>query len=456
LGGDGRFPLDARKEKESSPKWETEFQRDRDRILYSSALNRLAGITQVTASESGLGLHNRLTHSLKVAQLARRLAERLKSDRANPRYDQLEQVANLNTDSVEACALAHDLGHPPFGHIAEAKLNELSRTHGGFEGNAQTFRIVTRLAAGPQECGYEGLNLTRATLNGILKYPWLRGGEGYEQEKFGAYSVDEEWFDWARRGSPKGTRGETMGSRKQRCLEAELMDWADDVTYAVHDLEDFYRAGLIPFGALAGSGAERKRFEFSFGSDTPKGKKLREREGLTDDVLGQAVDELVKVIAVELREPFDGTLLANAKLADVAAKLIDRIMSSINPNHPPTDDDPRLVEIEISDRALVEVLKQLTWYYVIDRPALASIQTAQVRIIDTLFDHYWTAASGKKTQWRSFPVAQQDQLDYCNNDTQRVRVVTDFIAGMTEPKAYGLHGRLMGTVPGSILDALAG
>jgi dGTPase len=235
--------LSARKE----PRWRTPAQRDHDRLLYSSAFQRLGGITQVTASELGRPFHTRLTHTLKVAQVARRSAERLKQiDGLDGEAREL--VDALDPDATEAAALAHDLGHPPFGHLAETILNEKAVKAGGFEGNAQSFRIVTRLALrGP----HPGLDLTRQTLNGMLKYPWLRSAEQpFRNRKWGAYSSDEVAFRWVRLHS--------VGD--ERSLEACLMDWADDITYAVHDVDDFSRAGLIPLDALAHDHRERERF----------------------------------------------------------------------------------------------------------------------------------------------------------------------------------------------------
>ncbi len=146
------------------------FQRDRDRVLYSSALRRLAEVTQVVSPESGYVFHNRLTHTLQVAQVGRRLAERLL--RLYPKEIQL--CSGIDPDVVEAACLAHDLGHPAFGHLAEKILNKEAEDAGGFEGNAQSFRIVTELAF--RSKSYGGLDLTRATLNAILKYPWPKGG----------------------------------------------------------------------------------------------------------------------------------------------------------------------------------------------------------------------------------------------------------------------------------------
>lgn len=221
-----------RRIQEPAPSARTETQRDRDRILYSSAFNRLAGITQVASSAPGASFHNRLTHSFKVAQVARRLAERLKVEEAD-----VDLVQELDVDATEAAALGHDLGHPPFGHLAEEILAEVMLDAGGFEGNAQSFRIVCRLAMRDPE--HPGLNLTPVTLNGMLKYPWLAGEHPTDpiSRKCGAYWSDREQF--------RAAQGASTVRPGRRTLEAELMDWSDDVTYAVHDLEDFYqrRAG---------------------------------------------------------------------------------------------------------------------------------------------------------------------------------------------------------------------
>jgi dGTPase len=209
---------------------------------------RLVEVTQVISPDEGHLFHNRLTHSLKVAQVARRIAERvLKLQR------QVADSVGIDPDVTEAAALGHDLGHPPFGHLAEEILNDLATKSGladGFEGNAQSFRIVTRLALRSRDS--DGLNLTCATLNALLKYPWLRG-EGPDTHKWGAYESEREFFHWAR-------SRDTSDCRKT--AEAEIMDWADDVTYAVHDMSDFFRAGLIPLDRLASrlDESERRRF----------------------------------------------------------------------------------------------------------------------------------------------------------------------------------------------------
>ncbi len=235
----------------------SDFQRDRDIILYTSAFKRLSGITQVVSSHTGHVFHNRLTHSLQVAQVGRSLAEKLLKAQT-----ELARTIPLNSHSVEAGCLAHDLGHPPFGHVAEEVLNEqVGDDAEGFEGNAQSFRIVTELAFRSSEFG--GLNLTRSTLRAILKYPWTfpqRPTEesGKRKKKWGAYSSASAAFQFA--------TGHTDGGPAEKPIEAQLMDWADDLTYAIHDAEDFYRAGLIPLHLLNRAdepgGPEKEKLRF--------------------------------------------------------------------------------------------------------------------------------------------------------------------------------------------------
>lgn len=428
--------------KEKPPTARSETARDRDRILYSSAFLRLSGITQVASTEIGASFHSRLTHSLKVAQVARRLAESLRANAPPGAPARLAKA--LDVDAVEAAALAHDIGHPPFGHLAEEELNDVTQGFGGFEGNAQSFRVVTRLSL--RSADYDGLNLTRQTLNGLLKYPWLRDLDHPDREaKWGSYHADGPIFAWVRDGRAEDD---------PRSLEAEIMDWADDVTYAVHDMEDFYRAGLVPLDRLCSNQTEQERFVDSLFVDGDARKRVRPRLGaLTPADVTKAAKALFGNL-LDLDESYTGDPLQRRKLKLQSSTLIGQYISALSVADVEPGSGKSLVAIDRRRRAQVAVLKELTWFYVINRPSLAVLQQGQRQVIAGLFAAYKEAV--ERDQLRLFPPFEQQRLRSAKTDPARLRIIVDYIAGMTEERAIEIYRRMNGVSSGSLLDAAAG
>ena len=408
------------------------FERDRDRVLYSPEFRRLSGVTQVSSASEGDIFHNRLTHSLKVAQVGRRLAEHLLAETPTER---IEAWGGLDPDVVETAGLAHDLGHPPFGHDGEdvicRAMDELGQRD-GFEGNAQSFRIVTRLAAhsdnipiiddvrGPDS--NTGLNLTRASLNAILKYPWTRSDCKDGSTKWGVYDSDKERFKWARRGY----------QGKYLALEAELMNWADDVTYAVHDLEDFYRAGLIPIHRLLHT-TESERFTEAVRKNSNSLAKQGDLEEVLLSILGTMY---------LLDEPYNGGTQQRTIMHGATSALITQyiIGDAIRISEPNTE---RSITIHPKMRLQVDLLKEVTRYYVIDHPRVVSIREGQKEMLRKLFEIYTEVLAGTRKQ-TMLPRATRDRLD---SGDRSPRLVADLLAGMTERQVIQNYQRLTGILP---------
>jgi dGTPase len=404
-------------------------RRDRDRIIYTSAFRRLVYVTQVASPDHAHVFHNRLTHSLQVAQVGRALAEKL----ADSQRELADALGGINPDAVEAACLAHDLGHPPFGHTAEEELNDLSKERiGGFEGNAQSFRIVTKLAFKSEK---GGLDLTRATLAATLKYPWLRNQNKEKADKWGAYDSELDDFNFARELDQKKPFRPTA--------EAQLMDWADDVTYSVHDLEDFYRAGRIPMDLLAGK-KEGQRLRFF---DDVYQRNATKRNFYPRAELEEAFGNILAWFW-RLDEPYTGTSEHRSLLRYTTSKLIHRFVDAVT-----IDAETQSIKINEEQKKEVAILKELTWTYVIEGPALAMQREGQKRIIQNLFDVYSSAALTRK-RWSLFPPYYRDRLEKSESDQERQRTVVDLIAGMTEPQAIASYAQVMGVRPSLSLEEI--
>ncbi len=270
---------------------------------------------------------------------------------------------------------------------------------------------------------HPGLNLTRQTLNGVLKYPWLRDVDKKDRaKKWGAYGADQEAFAWVRQHD-----GSDAAS-----IEARIMDWADDVTYAVHDMDDFYRVGLIPLENLR----------------RPEEALVSFKEYVTHEAPSAAsvVDDVFTLVAVTGR--YEGRIEERARLRALGSFLITRYIeafSVVNGNEG--------AEIKIDDQrsAEVTVLKRLIWFYVIDRPSLSTVQHGQRRLIRDLAKMYLSAA--EKEDPRLFPPVFRQRLEAAQTEDARRRVAIDMVAGMTEDSALEVHRRATGVATGSLLSA---
>ncbi len=396
------------------------FPIDRDRLLYSSAFRRLSGVTQVISTIEGEITHNRLTHSLKVAQVSRRLTEQLQSNYSK----EVNTIGGIDPEVAETAALAHDLGHPPFGHVAEVVLNECvkNKNDEGYEGNAQTFRIINKLCLHRDK--YDGLNLTKATLNAVLKYPWLKK-EG--NKKWGAYKTEKKVFDWVRNDA----------GDERKSPEAEIMDWADDVTYAVHDLEDFVRAGLIPLFLHNISEDEKEKFL----------KSARQRLAIKDNQEWSKYEEAYKrlVDLIPFDEPYIGDTQQRANMRLFTSILISRYINAFKLNVP-SDNSQEYAAIPDKKRIETKLLKQLTWHYVIENPSLAIQQHGFKKVIKDLFQVY---NDGKND--RLVPPLLWFTRD---DNASQARIAADIVSSMTDSQALNLYKRLFGISPGSVSEWL--
>ncbi len=408
----------------------TEFQRDRDRLIYSSAFHRLAGVTQIVrAGEAGI-FHTRQQHTIKVAQVGRRLAEWL----CEEQKDQAT-FRGLDAEVVEAACIAHDLGHPPFGHIGEETLHKLviDKDDDGFEGNAQSFRIVCKLSVRFPEFG--GMNLTRATLAACLKYPWFRTRSGKHARKWSAYKSEKDDFDFAR-ADHRDTEAKT--------LEAELMDWADDVAYSVHDIEDFHRCNALPWRQVLNE--KGALINHALGEANLGDTLLRDRYDAAYNRLKAFFDGNYSEL---LSHPYEGTRRQREQLRRMTSNLIGIYIRAVRIAD---NDSQKAVKFEMDFVDEVQILKQITRDYIIGSPTLAAQQRGQRKIIGELFD----ALTSEPGSALGYPAFLPIRLRYLRelDDTNPTRFVADCISSLSESEAIALHARLTGTITGSVLDPI--
>jgi dGTPase len=391
----------------------SDFARDRARLLHSSALRRLAAKTQVLSPAAGLDFaRNRLTHSLEVAQVGRELATSL----------------GLDPDVVDTACLAHDLGHPPFGHNGERALNDWAADIGGFEGNAQTLRLLTRIEPkvyGPDGRTY-GLNLTRASLDASCKYPWPASesiGDPSGRAKFGFYQDDIEAFRWM--------RGDALA--RQRCIEAEVMDLSDDIAYSVHDFEDAIVGGYIDVAAL---GARVDHDELVNSMFVWIGGEV------DHDELIAAFDRLDSLDV--WIDSWDGSRVDHARLKNLTSTLIGRFAAAATQATLAAADDPgNLIRFAASVvvprevQAEIAVLKGIVAAFVMSRNTRQPLYVEQREMLVELSDALW--ATGSDHLDRGFA----DDFETAGSDADRRRAIVDQVASLTDQSAGTWHKRLV-------------
>jgi dGTPase len=392
----------------------TPFERDRARVVHAAASRRLAAKTQVVGPQSDDFVRNRLTHSLEVAQIARDLARAL----------------GCEADLVETAALAHDLGHPPFGHNGERVLAEAAADCGGFEGNAQTLRLLTRLEAktfGPDGRS-AGLNLTRATLDGCTKYPWPlddasvpsgvhADGSPRVVRKFGVYGDDRPVFDWLRTGAP--------GHRQ--CFEAQVMDLADDIAYSVHDVEDGIVAGRIDLSRLD---------EQAVGSAV--------RDWYLPDADTATLDEALarlRGIGSWPTGSYDGSRRALAELKNLTSDLIGRFAAEAREATFATYTGPLAryaADLVVPEPSRVEmaVLKGVAAHYVMKADDRVRAMARQRELLAELVEVL------AKTAPEHLDGPFVGDWAEADDDASRRRVVIDQVASLTDASALAWHARI--------------
>lgn len=387
-----------------------DFSRDRARLVHSSALRRLAGKTQVLGAGHDDFVRNRLTHSLEVAQIGREFGAALGCD----------------ADLVDTACLAHDLGHPPFGHNGEMELDRICAGIGGFEGNAQTLRLLTRLE--PKRCHPDGtpagLNLTRASLDAATKYPWRRGAGPVPTRKFGAYDDDLPVFGWMRADAEPGVR----------CFEAQVMDWSDDVAYSVHDLEDAIASDWMDPRVLRSRPEMRSVLEVAGASYAPD---------QDPDALAAALERILATGAIPAG--FDGSRNSLAALKDMTSQIIGRFVLAVEvatrerygPG-PLTRYDADLV-VPDQTRAECAVLKAVANQFVVTTRDQMMLKERQRHLLSDLVDLY--AAEPETRLDLDF---RADFLD-ADDDATRLRVIVDQVAALTDARAVTLHSRWAGS-----------
>ncbi|MCD4849690.1 dNTP triphosphohydrolase [Arthrobacter sp. AK01] len=463
----------------------TETEKDRGRINYSGFLRRLSGVTQVVSPDLGTPrLHSRESHSQKVGLVSREIAEQITRQAAVDAdlAKVIKGFGGLDVSATEAAGLAHDLGHPPFGHVGEVVLNELLRRKGvadGFEGNAQSFRIVTRLDSRRIDALGTGLNLTAVTLAAILKYPFmcppeqmLKGSDELKAAsvppKFGAYVSDKNEFERVMKHTASDVRGD------RQSLEASIMDLADDITYAIHDLEDFHQEDAIDFDEVR---ADLRRAHKKLGETQLKDIDRADRNPFVQAALKLNEDYpeyfnkdryVAKLTRTEdmletggLASRHSGSRLQASRIQSKMGVTIEEFFGAVRVSADPQWKGGPSVYLEPHAWHMMQCLKTITRRYVVDTPKIGLIQRAQRKVLTELFEGLceWV---GSEPMFAELPQPLADYLkDASPGASGKVpgtlspdhfRAIADYICSLSDQECYARSSWIRGVeVPGLAL-----
>jgi dGTPase len=469
--------------------YRTEWRRDHARLIHSAAFRRLQGKTQLFPNAENDFFRNRLTHSLEVAQIAKSIALKI-----NAQHEYFH-TNNICPDIVEIAGLAHDLGHPPFGHNGEYALDEMMREFGGFEGNAQTLRILSRMEkkqtlqrseTGPvaiNDKGEEqriGLNLTARALAAVLKYDAIIPDTNHERKvpgkiMKGFYKADREVVDFIKKNV---LRGKTVPAGEFKTVECSIMDVADDIAYSTYDLEDAFKAGFLdPLSMLscsdellAGVAEEvNERIKLYYPSEAGSDFTPNDVEGvltyLFADIFYDSGKHLAGICDGD-KNPAPDVLAFKSLLVardaarsssnfekngyfrtDFTSQLVGEFIHGVRVTL--NEEFPMLskVHLDINTFKQVEVLKNFTFLSQIMSPRLKLAEHRGKDIVKRIFKAI------NKSKGELLPDDFQALYELAEGH-YKMRIICDFVSGMTDRYALEFYGRLYGTNPASIYRPL--
>jgi len=423
----GAFDTERFSGKPDDGDFRTPFQIDRDRVLHTPSFRRLQNKTQVFWSGEYDFYRTRLTHSLEVAQIGRSICHWLKFC-----GDPLAEDFFIDPDLVEAACLSHDLGHPPFGHAGERTLNHLMAPHGGFEGNAQTLRLLTERIFSVKRAG---MDPSRAFLDAVLKYKslWTERKtllEGTLPEHHFLYDFQHTWLDWAMGGNDFPAElppGDTRDSFKS--IECQIMDWADDTAYSLNDIADSVRAGFLRIERIEAWAEQR-------GESIEKGSPL---------------GDLISAIRKRRVDPFVGKRIGGYIKATKLVADVNFLSGTSNRYRYRLEVDPGV-------KAESKLFKKIAFELVFLSPQLKQLEHKGNHLLHRLWDvlekRYVTGGVIDGQDFQLLPEDAAAEIEQADSVEKKARLVCDFLAGMTDGYAARMYKRLFTPDFGSIGDLI--